>query len=292
MKRLTLLLAPLALAACAIPDADPLPPEAVITSFTASASEVNVGDTVTLTWATENAHTISLLEVVSGESVPLSDSADGGATTSAEVTVNGESTWLLTATNRRGVPTTAVVNVRVGDAPPEFFFAALPATIHAGERSTLVWNAPGAQQVSLTANPGGPVNTQNQTGAGSLTLSPEQPTRYSLTVGASTRTVDLRVLPVVERFEVTAVEPQADDAGVVDAGEPGVLHLRATWQARGATRVRLSLGGLLFNEVNNGEALTQGSFELTVERLDPARVLSFELTAINASGLQTSVASY
>src|ERR1019366_9788311 len=130
-----------------------------ITFLTAIPANVATGESSTLSWA-----------VTGYPSLRVSPSVGVVAGTSVKVTPSTTQSYTLTATNSFGT-SMASVTVTAGRAPTITKFATTPATVTAGQASTLSWAVTGSP--SLILNPGfGPV-------AGtSVTLSPAATTTY------------------------------------------------------------------------------------------------------------------
>lgn len=291
-RTLSFFIAGLTFAACAIPPADTLEPAPTISGFSASVNAVSPGTTVTLSWLATNAVTLRLDEVVRGREVPLtvSGAPDGGAVdaglpSSVEVTVEATSVFVLTATNARGATATASVTVSTGTAADLFFLAA-PGVIHSGDSATLVWNTPGTTQVSVTAAPGGALPV-DQSAAGSITVTPECPTAYTLEAGGVSRSLMLAVLPTVDRF---TAEPLAatGDGGVGDGG----VRVHLSWATRGARTLRVMVDGRQVALINGAGQVSDGTWDDTLGVSDPARVYVYELSAANDAGVELSTASF
>ena len=135
----------------------------VIDSFTASKSTVDAGETTVLTWKTASARSVTLSP----------DIGAVGASGSTSVTPVSTTTYTLTAESKSGKTAssnlTVVVNPRI---PPELSIS--PATMKRGQSASISWYAPGAISVSISGI--GEVGVQ-----GSMQLSPQQTTAYTLT---------------------------------------------------------------------------------------------------------------
>ncbi len=246
-----------------VPPADPLEPAPSVTSFTASQTEVPVGTTIKLTWATENATSVKIDELKLG-----SVSGVSGNSGEVDVAITGDSLFVLTARNNRGASDTAVVSVRVGQGAGEVLFTGLPSVITAGQSATLAWSAPGATAVTIVANPGGAVDVQGQGGSGSVSVSPSANTTYILTAGLRTATTMITVKPTVLSFTASTLS--------ADAGSTVTL----SWSTANATRVQLSAPGRgnLVDETNAAQ-VAQGSFDDTLPTdVDPGALFSYQLT--------------
>lgn len=162
----------------------------VIASFTASPSTITAGQSSTLSWGVTGATSVTL----SGTS--------GSATSPVTVTPGSTTTYTLTATNSAGSSTaTAVVTVNV---PPPVIssFTVSPATITAGQSSTLSWSVTGATSVIVSGVSGAAVSP--------LTVTPAATTTYTLTAtnagGSMTATASITVNPAPTTFTLSVVD--------------------------------------------------------------------------------------
>ncbi len=143
-----------------VPDAS-LP---TVLSFGANPATIKPGESSVLSWTTSNATSVS----IGGISVALPP--NGSVTVSPAV----KTTYMLTATGTAGM-SARTVTVTVNAARPTIVFAASPATINAGQSSTLTWSTTGATSISISGVSGA------QPPNGSLTVSPAVTTTYTLT---------------------------------------------------------------------------------------------------------------
>src|SRR5205085_990035 len=100
----------------------------VITSFTASATSINVGQSPTLSWST-----------IGATSLAIDNGIGSVAGTSVSVTPAVTTTYLLTATNAAG-SSTASVTVTVLQKPVVGSFTASATSINVGQPTTLSWS--------------------------------------------------------------------------------------------------------------------------------------------------------
>ncbi|MFZ5439677.1 MAG: hypothetical protein ACOZQL_06695 [Myxococcota bacterium] len=250
-----------------VPPADPLPVAPTITSFSASAATVTAGDKVTLSWKVENATSVKIDDVKLGTVSGVS-----GNEGSVEVAINDESLFMLTARNDRGASDTAVVAVHVSAAAGQLLLSALPDTVNAGEAVTLVWSAPGASAVTLTAAPGGAIDLQGQGATGSVTVAPTTNTTYTLAAGGRSATASVTVRPTLLTFGASALS--------ADAGSTVTL----SWTTANASRVQLSAPGrgTLVDETDAAK-VAAGSFDDTLPAsVDPGQLFAYQLTVTGA----------
>jgi hypothetical protein len=235
-------------AGCSPKPADPLPPPppAHVTVFTVNPKRVsNPGDAVTLTWATENATSVTVEQVGVG---PVASAFDLSGT--ASVAVERDCVFVITARGEGGTDARSV-GVSVAGGTGAVLFSALPPKIEAGGSSTLAWYAPGAQTVTLEEVGGAAIDIGAQRENGTVSVTPARSTSYRLTVNGRAATVTVDVKPVISAFALDGVLPSAGGAA------------KLKWTTRGATSLTLTRVG--------------ASTPLLAET-DPARVASGDFT--------------
>jgi hypothetical protein len=135
----------------------------VINSFSANASSIDVGQTVTLTWTTSNASSVTI-------SPGIGTVGTSGSTT---ITPGATTTYTLSATGSSGstVTSSATINVIPRVSPA---LSVQQPTIQSGQSTTLSWNAPAALQVYIDG-------LGNFDAVGTTIVAPNQTTTYNLT---------------------------------------------------------------------------------------------------------------
>ena len=137
----------------------------VITSFTATPATVTAGQATTLAWSTAWAGTLSISPGI-------------GAVTGSQLAVvpAALTTYTLSAANGNGgASATATVSVVPAGQPPVIqSFGASPASISAGQTSTLSWSVSNATSLTLDQGLGPVTGTSRQ-------VNPAATTRYTLT---------------------------------------------------------------------------------------------------------------
>ncbi|MCY1076656.1 beta strand repeat-containing protein [Archangium lansingense] len=220
-----------------------------ISSFTAASSTINAGQSTTLSWAATRATSLSISPGV-------------GAVTGTSVSVRpaATTTYTLTATNEVG-SFTATVTVTVNQPPTISSFTATPATINAGQSTTLRWATTGATSLSISPGVGAVTGT-------SVSVSPAVTTTYTLTAtnaaGSVTATVTVTVNqpPTISSFTATP--------SMINAGQSTTL----SWATTGATSLSISPG--------------VGTVTGTSVTVSPATTTTYTLTATNAVGSVTA----
>lgn len=173
---------------------DPPPPS--VTSFSALAPSVNVGQGTTLNWAVtfypNLPDTLTLTAVQLGTGITTTTNVLG--TTSLAITPAVSTQYTLTAsdaTNGTVRTVTQSVTVTVLQKPVIEAFTASPSTLTSGQSATLTWGVSNFTSLSITPSIGAVTGTQ-------VTVSPTATTTYTLTatnaVGTSTRTVTINVV--------------------------------------------------------------------------------------------------
>lgn len=154
-------------------------PPPVITSFTATPSNITTGSSSALSWSVTGATSLSVNQGI-------------GTVTGTGTVVHPTTTttYTLTATNPGG-KVTANVTVTVNAVPPIIAaFTATPATISIGSSTTLAWNVAGATSLSLDQGVGTVTGT-------STSVTPVATTTFTLTatnaVGGTTATATVTV---------------------------------------------------------------------------------------------------
>ncbi|MCK5098142.1 MAG: carboxypeptidase regulatory-like domain-containing protein, partial [Desulfobacteraceae bacterium] len=140
-------------------------------TLSADPTEINKGETSTLTWISTNVDTC-IIEPDIGDVDPNG---------SIIVTPQETTTYTITASNADGIATGSVeITVLM---LPEVSLSASPSTINPGGSSTLTWSS--ANVDSCTIEPGiGSVNPN-----GSITVSPNTTTTYTITASNSEGTI-------------------------------------------------------------------------------------------------------
>lgn len=273
----------LALAGCTQVIKAPPPPDAPrISSFTASSQVLNAGEPAQLSFTTVGATSVSLVDD-QGQAIQLEGTVEEGGT---EVSPTRTTFYVLRASGPGG-GTSAFVQIAVNEPLREAFLLAVPPEIEAGERSQLLWSAPGASSVTLTER-GGQATTLTGT-SGTVPVTPLTSTGFRLTARGAVGT------PPVDALVEISVRPAIGDFALeaLNGVQPGET-LTFTWQTRAAQRVVLSertLGRL--TEITDPAEVGQGSFAWVVPATVPSGMtitdgfpFRFALSAI--SGPDTS----
>jgi hypothetical protein len=226
-----------------------------IVRFTANPSTIRAGQSTTLVWEVQNAETVEISDLGRVD-------ARAGTSTLAPTRTT---IYKLTARNRTSEAAEAVTVTVEQPQVRILYFQATPATITAGETSTLAWQTENAESVTISGIGDVAVN-------GSAPVSPKQTTSYTLTARnrygevSSTATVQVTPGSGPRIVAFSAAPPQ------ILSGERATL----VWQVENATSITISSIGAVSN------AGTQD--------VSPATTTTYTLTASNPNGQVTTTA--
>jgi len=226
--------------------------------FNANPTQITAGQAATLAWSTQGATSVTISGI---GSVPLA----GSDPVSPTVTT----TYTLTATNSTSSQTaTATVTVGGSSVQVSSCFAS-PATIIAGESSTLFWQTTNAN--SVTISPGIGAEGAN----GSAVVSPTTSTTYTITAqGPNSATAACSVAVTVTSGNLPQIIQFSAAPMTIVSGSQSTL----TWNVQNATTVNISPG--------LGSVSLQGS-----QAVSPTQTTTYILTATNSAGAITSQAT-
>lgn len=152
-----------------------------ITQFSVSPSTVNSGQTTTLTWATQNATSVTITP-----SIPMpEDSTTLPTSGSAVIPVSTTTNFAITATGPGGSAGPQSVTVLV---PIVLALTASPNTIAPGQTSTLSWRVTNGNpsSISITDGSGATVCNPCALPEGTSTVTPASTSTYTATAVVST----------------------------------------------------------------------------------------------------------
>ena len=230
---------------------------AQVVSFTAVPQQITAGQSATLVWKTVNADTVTILGL---GSQPVNGSVS--------VSPTQTTTYMLAARNSVNEDDSSVTVVVLA-TPGQVQLtgcAANPATITAGQSSTLSWTSVNANNVVIT--PGiGPVDK-----TGTVSVKPAQTTTYTVRAlgagGNATCNITVTVtpgVPVIASFTATPAS--------INAGQSSTLQ----WSVQNADTVSIS---------SLGTVPASGT-----RSVSPAVTTAYTLTATNKSGTVTRIAT-
>jgi hypothetical protein len=228
----------------------------VITSFTASPTEIARGGSSTLKWKTSGASSISL--------EPGFGTVDASGT--LQVSPTETTSYTLTTINAGNtVKATATVSVPSSGNPVVSSFTASPGTIPLGQSSTLRWSVTGATSISINQNVG------TVDGSGSTAVSPTAHTTYTLTATNAMGSTTATVVVSVTQASATGITAFTASPTTIAAGQASVLQ----WDVTSATDVAID------NDV--GAVARSGTTSVS-----PQETTTYTLTATGSSGAITS----
>lgn len=234
----------------------------VVASFTATPEAITAGTAAKLTWSAPGATSYTI-------------TADVGAspgqffTTTTTVRPTATTTYTLTARNSAGTGT-KTLTLPVAPSPPKPTIASLsasPATIFAGQSTTLAWTVTDAATLKITPAVGTVTGT-------STTVTPTANTTYTLTAtnpsGSVTKTVTVRVnpLPPAPTIATFAATP-----ATIITGSTATL----AWSATGADTL----------EITASTGASPGIVTGTSVSVSPTANTTYTLKATNAGGTTT-----
>jgi hypothetical protein len=229
---------------------NPAPPQI---TFTANPTSIAAGQSSTLNWTVVNADSVTITSL---GTVPLTGSSPVSPATTT--------TYTLTATRgSQSATATATVTVTSSASLPRIIsFASNPATIDAGQSSSLSWVVENATTVTID-------NTIGTVGlTGSHSVSPPSTVTYTLTAsnaaGSVTATTTLTVITLVKIVSFTATP------NVVSSGSTSIL----VCQTVGAAAVNVN--GIVFHT------------DTAVESVRVIQTTTYTCTATAANGQTAS----
>lgn len=221
-------------------------------TLTVTPAVVAAGDPVTVTWATANAVSVNITPSVLGEdqtSLALSGS------TTVNPTADTTFTAVATGTDGSTVKATAPVSIL------KVALSASPATISAGQSSTLTWSSANAQTVSIDNG----IGTEGP--SGSVQVSPAATTTYTITAtnGSETATSQATVNAPL------SVKISAAPANI-NPGQQSTL----SWTSQGALSLSIDQG---IGGVSNPSG---------THAVSPSQTTTYTITATDGQGNTTT----
>ncbi len=203
-----------------------VPPALPNCTLNANPTTIVAGSASNLSWTTTNATTVTIDNGIGAVAANGSKSVSPSQTT----------TYTLTVTNAAGATKNCPVIVTVTpapDAPKCDSFTAVPATINAGQSSTLTWATTNATAVTIN-NGVGSVAVD-----GSRSVAPTQTTTYTLTATGTGGSV---TCPVTVTVSTPTPAPKCDSFTAtptsINQGQSSTL----TWATTNATTVTINNG--------------------------------------------------
>ena len=250
-----------------------------VDTFTADPPNVELGDSVILTWTTTSAASINIVASINGvdSDVHTTDTRSQLDSGSFTVTPEGNTIYILTATGPGGEHI-GTVTVTIDPPMVDRF-----ESIVSGGRTSLEWDVIGAE--SITINDGisdiYDIDMGSALKRGRVYVSPDETTTYTLTATgpnasvSQTTTVDVTLLSTeVEAPASPTIDSFTANPTEIESGESSNL----TWETTDATSVAI-----------NGVTVTldvDGDTDVY-----PTVTTIYTLTAIGPGGLVTATAT-
>ncbi len=216
---------------CKPPEPEPpvAPTPATILSFTASPAQAEPGETVVLTWETENAshHTLRRRD---GSAVALDEPARARGT--LDVTVEADEVFLLTARGEGGSDSAAAAVAVITREERAPLFTVIPDHAPAGAPVSLVWSLTGEGAITIEDSTGQTVYA-GEDRASSRVVRPTQDVGYTLRADGQTLTVQVTVQPVIVAFASAKPAVYAEDEITLQWSVLGAETVSLTSQGRG-----------------------------------------------------------
>ncbi len=229
------------------------PPTAALS---ANPTQITSGQSTTLTWTASNAVSARIDNGVGAVSP-----AAGGSTS---VSPTATTTYTLTVSAADGRTAQASVTITV-TAPPAAVLSADPPTITSGQSSTL--RVASSNAVSAVIQPGNLTVSLDPSGAGSVSVSPETTTEYTLTV------TDANGAQAAATTTVTVTAPPTAALSANPAEIAGGESTTLTWTASNAVSARID------NGVGAVSPAAGGSTSVS-----PTATTTYTLTVTDANG--------
>lgn len=223
-----------------------LPPPAIV-RFTAVPSLIRFGAATTLSWATQNATSVEIDNGIGA--VPASGSRS--------VSLQQAASFTLTATGPAGTAQRSV-GIAVSAPGPSISFSASPSFIEKGKPATLTWSTTEADTVSIDGDIGAVATS------GSLNVTPDRTTEYTLTATGSGLTSTARATVFVDPGDVPIVSVTSFPGGIVQVAGPvtAVDRYALTNLGRVGTTIQLAQSGDFFTQSPSSFALAPGATQI------------------------------
>ena len=242
-------------------------PPPSIDNFSFDTGSIFAGQSATLSWNVAGATSVSISPEIGTVSSTGTKSVTPGSTT----------TYTLTASNSAGNATaSAIVTVSESSAPLILVFSSSPDSIKAGETSTLAWEVIGSTSINITQGIGG-------VGAkGSVVVTPNTTTAYTLTAGSATKSVTVKVDATNVKSTAGSTIPTSAPKISTFTASPNAITLGDTitlsWAVTGVRAVSIS--------PDVGDSLPSGSLSII-----PTATTTYTLSANNHYGTENATAT-
>jgi len=243
-----------------------------INSFSSNADSIFAGQSATLSWSVAGATSVSINPDVGPVSLNGTKNVSPGSTTK----------YLLTASNDAGNSTaSALLTVTPSKIPIITTFSAGPASINAGEPSTLTWDVIGAKSINISQGIGGVA------AKGSTQVTPAATATYTLTAdsdyGSATRPVTVTVDTTNATGRPgTAITKNPPAITTFSVSQNSIMlgdNIKLTWDVSGARTVSISPD--VGTVPSSGWAMV----------IPTAATTTYKLSAVNTFGTETAETS-
>lgn len=260
------------LCACGSNSAKSNPPSLV---FSANATIINPGQSVTLTWQMSNATQVTITATAGSSTRNLTSSSQASGSVTDSPAQNTTYTAVASGNGGNTPPQTATVQVAQSSPPQITQFSASPTTLSSGQTTTITWATSNA--TTVTINP--PVPLPDDSGplptSGTSVIPVTATTTFSITASGPGGTTGPQNLTISVPFTLSFTATPS----TITAGQTSTL----AWQVTNGTASSISITDGAGNAVCSPCALPQGTATVT-----PTVTTSYTATA--AVNSTTSVA--
>lgn len=234
--------------------------------FSASASSINAGQSVTLNWQTVFANSVTITATAGKSTRTLTTSSQPAGSITDNPTAT--TTYTATATGPHGTtkPQTATVQVVGGGPPTITTFTASPMFLTAGQSTTLTWATTNATSITIAPAVPLPEDTGPLPTSGSLLVPVNATTTFQLTATGPGGNSAPQSVTVTIPFTLSLTASPT----TITAGSQATLE----WNITGGTAASLSITDGAGNTVCNPCALPHGTATVT-----PSATTTYTATA-------------
>ena len=243
-----------------------------IDSFSSNTDSIFAGQSATLSWSVAGATLVSINPDIGPVPVTGTKNVSPGSTTK----------YVLTASNNAGNSTaSAMLTVTSLKIPIITTFSAGPASINAGELSTLTWDVIGAKSINISQSIGGVA------AKGSMQVTPAATTTYTLTADSDYGSATKPVTVTVDTTNATsrpgtAITKNPPAITTFSASQNSIMlgdNITLTWDVSGARTISISPDvGIV---PSSGWTIV----------IPTAATTTYKLSAVNTFGTETAEAT-
>ncbi|HKU24993.1 MAG TPA: alkaline phosphatase family protein, partial [Candidatus Sulfotelmatobacter sp.] len=238
--------------------------------FSASASSIEAGQSLTLNWQASDATSITITATAGSSTRTLTTSSQASGTVSDSPPQTTTYSAVAKGTGGSSAPQTATVQVALPIPPTISQFSANPSSVNGGQTTTLTWVTNNA--TSITISPALPVTEDSGAlpASGSAIVPVTATTIFSLTATGPGGSTGPQTVTVTVPFTLALTASPSTLA----PGQSATL----AWQVSGGTAASMSLTDGSGTAICNPCALPQGSATVT-----PGSTTTYTATA-NVNG--------